>query len=94
MESDEEDDNDATLRLTVSRVGDKLKFVKSQRASRWDQHMLSGGTGTAVGAGAPPEELAQLQRCTEALARVDDPASLKEVRHRSMVLQELLTTER
>ena len=56
--------------------------------------MLSGGTGTAVGAGAPPEELAQLQRCTEALARVDDPASLKEVRHRSMVLQELLTTER
>ena len=94
MESDEEDDNDDTLRLTVSRVGHKLQFVKSQRASRWDQHLVSGGNGRAVGCGAPPEELAQLQRCTEALGCLDDPASLREVRHRSMVLQELLTTER
>jgi hypothetical protein len=75
-------------------VGDKLQFVKQQRASRWDQHVVAGGCGRAGGSGAPPEELAQLQRCTEALQCLDDPASLKKVRYRSMVLQELLTTER
>lgn len=56
--------------------------------------MVGAGGGRAGGSGSPSEELAQLQRCTEALRCLDDPASLKKVRHRSMVLQELLTTER
>lgn len=94
VESDEEDDGDDTLRLTVSRVGDKLEFVKEKRASRWDLHTVGTGCLRAGGSGVPPAELEQLQRCVAALRCLEDPASLKKVRHRSMVLQELLTTER
>jgi hypothetical protein len=86
IESDEEEDGgDDTVRLTVSRVGTKLQFVKQQRASRWDQHnsLVAGGGaagGSGGGGGSPPAELAQLQRCTEALECLVDPAALKQVR--------------
>ena len=75
-------DDDGGLARTVTRIGSKLNAVKQSRATRW-----SGSDST-------PEELAQLQRCTAELECLTDAAALKACKHRSFVLQELLTTER